>query len=230
MRGLNRLIRDCLRRQDAGLSLVELLVGMGLTTLLMILVGSMFVQLTKITTNSTTSQNTTQVASNAANTISSVLGTATTVATSTSVTPAIVSGTRSSLTLYSYASTDALDPAPVRVAFTLDASAKLTDTRCTAKRTGGYWTFTTCAASSTRTVAMGLQAPSTTPAVNPLFTYLDASGQPIVIGTGSLTAANLTQVASIVVEVTVITGSPTSRPTVIRNTIVLRNLGLDPTL
>lgn len=229
MRALNRRFRALgLRTRDEGLSLTELLVGMGLTTLLMLLVGSMFVQLTKITTTSTQTQNMTQIASNAANAVSSVLGTATTVAVSgqTVADSAIVAGTRSSLTVYSYTNADPLNPAPVRVDFTLDSTGKLTETRCTAKRTGDFWTFGTCAATSTRVVASNLQAPSGT--VNPLFTYRNSAGQPIVIGTGSLSTTDRPKVSSIVVEITVLTSG--SRPSVIQNTIVLRNIGLDTDL
>ncbi len=52
---MNRLLRR-LRREDAGISMTETLVAVVLTTLMMAMVGTMFVQVTRITTASNDTQ------------------------------------------------------------------------------------------------------------------------------------------------------------------------------
>jgi Tfp pilus assembly protein PilW len=207
--------------------MAEILVAMMLTTLILVMVTSMFISTSKLTMAASQTRNSNGVAANISNSITSVLRVATTLAKSTSAIPdpAIVSGTRSSLTLYSYSNTNAANPAPVKVTFALDGSGNLTETRCTGVASGGFWTFGSCSATSTRTVGTGLLAPTST--ADQLFTYRDAGGTPFVIGTGSLSATQRAAVGSIIVTVRAqATGSQTD-PVIISSTVVLRNLGLD---
>jgi Tfp pilus assembly protein PilW len=216
-----------MRREDAGISMAELLVSSMLTVVVMALVGTMFVQVTRITTASNETQDYNGLASNAANELSAVLRVATTLAKSNVATPdpAIVAGTRSSLTIYTLSNTSATNPAPAKVTFTLDATEKITETRCTGVASGGFWTFTSCASTSSRSFGMGILLPTSTS--NQLFTYRDVNGDPILIGTGSLTAAQRAQVASITVTIRVKTVDSSTGAVLVSNTVVLRNLGLD---
>jgi hypothetical protein len=221
-----RLLRR-LRRNQSGISMTELLVASTLTLLVMAMVGTMFVQVTRITTASNDTQNYNGLASNAANELSAVLRVATTLAKSNVATPdpAIVSGTRSSLTIYSLSNTSATNPAPVKVTFDLDSTGKITETRCGGVSTNGFWTFTTCSSTSSRSFGRGILLPTGTS--DQLFTYRDVNGQPILIGTGSLTAAQRALVASITVTIRVQSAESSTGAVLVSNTVVLRNLGLD---
>lgn len=219
--------RMLLLREESGLSLAELLIAMMLTSIMLVMVGSFFIQTTKLTASATQLRESTGSAANIANGITSVIGVATTLSKAGSEIPdaAIVAGTRSSLTVYSYANTTASDPAPVKVTFTLDATGKVTETRCAGTKSAGFWTFGTCSASSTRTLGTGLLAPTGTS--DQLFTYRSGSGTEYAIGTGSLTATQRASVSSIIVTVRVQAEGSSTEPVVIRNTVVLRNLGLE---
>lgn len=216
-----------LRDDQSGLSMTELLVAAMLTTVMLALVGTMFVQITRLTTVANQTRTSNGVAANMSNSITSVLRVATTRAITGSVIPeaAIVAGTRSSLTVYSYSNTSAANPAPVKMSYALDASGKLTETRCVGTSSGGFWYFAPCATTSSRVLGTGLLAP--TGVSNQLFTYRDANGTPFVIGTGSLSDTQRASVGSITVTVRVRAEGTTTDPVFISSTVVLRNLGLD---
>lgn len=216
-----------LRDDASGMSLVELLVSCGLSILIMVMIATMFIQVTKITTASNQTHNSNGVVANVSNELSAVLRVATTLAISNVATPdpAIVSGTRSAVTLYSLSNTSATNPAPVRVTFTLSSTGRVTEDRCVGVASGAYWTFGSCASTSTRVLGDGILAP--TGVTNQLFTYNDVNGSPILIGTGSLTAAQRALVASITVNVRAQAPGSSTAPVLVSNTVVLRNLGLD---
>jgi Tfp pilus assembly protein PilW len=232
---IRRTLRG-MRDDDSGLSLVELLVSGLLTIAIMAMIGTMFIQTAKITANSTQTSKSNNVASNIANELTSAIRVATTLAKSGQILPdpAVVSGTRESLQIYSLSNTDPGAPAPVRITFAIVAGnpplielRSVTEERCTATPSGGFWTFSTCATTTTRN--LGGQVSAVTGTTDQFFTYYtDTAGtQPILIGTGSLSAAQRATVASIRVYVSVkATGSQTKQ-TVISNLVVLGNLGLE---
>lgn len=210
-----------IRDDQSGLSLAEILIAMMLTSLILVMVTSMLISTSKLTTAASQTRSSNGAAANISNSITSVLRMATTLAKSSSAVPdpAIVAGTASSVTLYSYSNTNAANPAPVKVTFTL-SSGTLTETRCTGVASGGFWTFGGCSATSTRTVGTGMTS-------DPLFTYRDANGTAYVIGTGSLSATQRAAVGSITVNVRVQASGTGTDPVIISSTVVLRNLGLD---
>jgi hypothetical protein len=141
--------------------------------------------------------------------------------------PAIVAGTRDGLTIYALSNTNPDTLAPVKVTFSINADRTVTESRCVATSSGGFWTFGTCASSSTR--RLGGNIMPITGVNDQMFTYLTSTGSPILIGAGSLTAAQRATVAAIVVNVSVkATGSETQQ-VVVSNKVVLGNLGLDST-
>jgi Tfp pilus assembly protein PilV len=222
MRGILRR----LRRDESGLSMSELLISMLLTMGILVMVTSMFIQTTRITSASIQTRNSNGIAANVANEISAVLRVSTTLAVpNTTPAPAVAAGTRSSVSVYAYSNTSASDPAPVKVTFTLDALNRVQETRCVGSSSGGYWSFNTCASTSSRYLGQGILPP--TGVTNQLFTYLDANNNPILIGTGALTLADREDVTSILVIVRAQPTTSKTDPVVIQNTIVLRNLGLD---
>jgi len=220
------MIRERMK-DESGMSFTELLIGMMLTSIMLLMAGSMFVQMTKITTASNQTQNSTRIASSSAKSITDVLGTATNLAVQNSAVPepAIVAGTSSSVTLYSYTNADPTNPAPTKMTYTLDTTGKLTETRCTGNASGVYWTFTTCATTLTRTLATTIQNASATVPV--LFTYRNADGTAYVIdSSGKLSDTQRKNVSSITVQVTALPAGATGNAAVISNTVVLRNIGL----
>jgi Tfp pilus assembly protein PilW len=230
MRALGRRLRR-VRDDASGLSLIEVLVSSALSLVILAMVATMYIQVTKITTAANQTHNSNGVAANVANQLSAVLRVATTLAKNNVATPdpAIVSGTRSAVTVYSLSNTSATNPAPVRVSFTLASDGTVTEDRCAGVASGAYWTFGSCSTTSTRVIGEGILAP--TGVANQLFTYLDVNGAqlvPGVGGTGSLTAAQRALVAKITITVRAQAPGSETDAVLFSNTVVLRNLGLDP--
>jgi hypothetical protein len=223
------MIRTALRRmrsEESGLSLIELLVSGLLTICIMVMIGSMFIQTAKLTTQSTQTSNSNAVASNIANEVTSVLRVATTLPKSGQILPdpAIVDGSPEALTLYSFSNTDPNNPAPVRIKFTISAlpDRAVIEERCTATTSGGFWTFGTCASLTTRNLG-GIVQPI---GGGPLFTYYGANGAQVALVSGS-SAADRRKVSSILVYVSVKANGSSTNKAVISNTVVMGNLGLE---
>lgn len=234
------MIQDRLRRmrenQD-GLSLAEILVAVMLSMIILVMVTSFFIQTAKVTTNAGQQRDANRNASNISNELTSVLRVASTLPKVNTATadPAIVDGTRSSLTVYSLSNTSATNPAPVKITFTLDGTGKVTETRCTGTANGNYYTFASCVTTTTRTLGTNVLAPTTTTGTTvqalvdtgQMFTYLDVNNAPMLIGTGSLSATQRNTVAKIVITVRTQGANSSAKPVVVSSTVVLRNIGLD---
>lgn len=217
-----------LRRDEAGLSLSELVISSMLTILVLSMVAVLFVQTTKITAASQQTNNSVSIASNVANEITSVLRVATTnLRTGQTVADAaIVSGTRSTLTLYSLSNTNADEPAPVMITYATDPLTQgLIETRCTAKKSGGFWKFAPCGETTTRDLGIGVLPATGTS--DQLFTYYDGNDVEMVIGTDNLSDAQRLRVAKIKVQVVALATESRNDPVKIVNTVVLGNLGLN---
>jgi Tfp pilus assembly protein PilV len=232
------MIRTALRRmrsEESGLSLIELLVSGLLTVCIMVMIGSMFVQTAKLTTQSTQTSRSNAVASNIANEVTSVLRVATTLPKSGQILPepAILSGDAETLTLYSFSNTDPNNPAPVRIKFTISSlpDRNVIEERCTATSSGGFWTFGACASLTTRNLG-GIVQPIGGSVVIPgvvseqFFTYYQANGTPILI-TPTSPSTDRAKVSSIRVYVSVKAPGSTTNKAVISNTVVMGNLGLE---
>jgi Tfp pilus assembly protein PilV len=229
---VNRVMR-ALRRDDSGLTMVEILISVMLTSILLAAAAGMMIQVSKITLNSNQTQNSTRIASNVSNGITNVIRMGTKIAKTGDVQDAaIAAATATSMTIYSNAATDYFNPGPTRVTWTLITSGAnmgdLVEDRCVAKSVGGYWTFTTCASAVTRTLGSGLKVPGTVTSgktAAATFTYLDVNNVAIPY-TSLSTDAQRKLVAGITVEITVQAPGSITAPSVIRNTVILRNLGL----
>lgn len=216
-----------LRADQRGLTMAEVLIASMLTMVILVIVTSMFVQTTRITSASNQTKQSNAVAANVMNELTAVLRVAATNPRSNSAIPeaAIQAATRSSITFYAYSNTNAANPAPVKVTFALNASNEVWETRCAGVASGGYYTFSSCASTSTRMLGKEVLAPTGT--ANQLFTYLDANGAAIVIGSGAMSSADRDRVASIKVQVRARDISSKNDPVFVSNTVYLRNLGLD---
>lgn len=222
---IRRAVRR-LRSEDSGLSLAELLVSGMLTVIILAMIGSFFISTAKLTANSTQTTNSTNDAANIANEITSVVRVATTLAKSGQAIPdpAIVSGTRDSLQIYSLSNTSASDPSPVLVKFSIQSDRTVKEERCPSSASNGFWVIGACSADVRH---LGGNIQELTDVNDQMFTYYNAAGSPIVIGAGSLTAAQRAQVASIRVYVSVRATGAKTKQVVISNLVVLGNLGLD---
>jgi hypothetical protein len=197
----------------------------------LVLVGSMFVSVAKLTTNTQLSRDGVAVATNATNVLSRAIRSATDNQTSATTTDAAVAAAgATSITLYSYA--DAVNPttpadqtnlAPWLIQYSLDAKNQIVEKRWVATASGSYWKFvsgTAATPKSTRTLS-GLYVQDTTGTL-PLFQYFDA-------GMNNLGASpSLPDIAFIRINVNLRSDSnPSATPIIISNTVGMPNLGLE---
>lgn len=210
--------------RDAGISLTELIVTVMVTGVLAAIVSTMFLNVALATSNSTATITRNGTAANVMDAVSTVIRVAAPNAVSTSPDPdpAVVAGTGSSLTVFSYVDANPTTVAPTRVGYRLDAQNNLVEDRWTATNASGYWVFTGSATS--RTIGGPLVTPTGT---DPLFVYLDDQGAVITPGGSGLTLAQRGDVAAIRVTVQVANSQSTgSSPIVLVSTIVMPNVAV----
>ena len=215
---MNTLKRRLDPKSDAGLSLVELLVAMLITSIVMVMVSAMFINVARITSTSNATTQRSSIGANVMDQVSKVIRTATNNAVATSIEPepAIVAGTATTLTLYTFVDAAPALPAPTKVGYRFE-NGYLVEDRWTASDSNGYWVFSGTA--SSRTIGGPLDT-----ANGALFTYLDSTGTVITPGGTGLSLAQRQSVASIRVTVRIINPTVTNDPIVIINTVGMPNL------
>jgi len=224
MTNLTKRLRAVLGPGDDGLSLVELLVSMMITGIVLAIVGSLFVNVARITTNSNATTVRNGVASNVMNEVTKVIRTAANNAVLGRTDPdsAIVTATPNTLTLYTFVDTAPALPAPSKVSFRIDTKGNLVEDRIQGTDSSGFWVFT--GAVRSRTVPGPIQSLT---GAGALFVYLDADANPILPTSGSLTAEQRAAVRSIQVTVRIANDPTTgSDPILIVNTVGMPNLEL----
>lgn len=213
---------------DRGLSLTELVVAAALSLLILAMVGTVFAQTAQLTSSATQNRDSNTVASNIAGELREVIGLAIQIPVQGSSTPlpAIKSGTATSLVINALVDVaDPANPAPTQVTFAVDAATGMvTESRCVAKSVSGFWTFTSCASTSTRKLGGAIVAPGS--GQSPLFSYLDGSGGTVAFAGGSLPATSLTNVASIIVSVKILAAGSKTAPVYLSSNIGMPNVGL----
>lgn len=208
-------------RRESGLSMVELLVSVLLSGLLLVLVGTTFVQLVRTTGTVTVARESAGSASTVVTELSKVIRSASTIpATSTlSAQPAIVSATANALTVYSYVDTTSALPKPTRVEFTIVAG-QIVEKRWATTSTKSPWLFPTLTSTVTYP---GIHVPNGS---TPLFTYLDATDTAVPPGAG-LSEDQRALIASITVSVRIRPSAPaTAKPVEIVNTVGMPNVAI----
>lgn len=203
-------------RSDEGLSLIELIVAMGVLSIVLIIVSNLFVTVSATTRAANTARSAVGQASNAMDELSRVIrmGSPNAVAGSPTSDPAVVAGTATSLTVLAYVDTSATTPVPTQVAFAVTSGA-LAETRTASAASGSFSVFT--GAVTNRTVASGLTSVA--------FAYAASDGTPITPDPVSgLSLAQRTAVASVTVTVTAPNGTD---PIVLTNTVLLTNVALN---
>jgi hypothetical protein len=221
---MSRLQRR-LRAEDSGIGMVELLVSMMLSAILLALVGTMFVNVAHATIDANRTREGSTSAANIANALSKVVRSSVRNAVSGQANPdpGVLAGTPDSITVYSLVDADSAAPAPVKVRFRV-SGGELIEERWSATAGGGYWTFGSAAAETSRILGGTVVAP--TGSEEPLFVYLDAAGAQIPAADSGLTAAQRETVAAVKVSVRVRPASAADAKTVVlQNTIGLPNIG-----
>lgn len=222
---------------EAGITLVEIMVSLLLTSLILAMIASLFVSTSKTTAQSQAIQGSTAVASNMANELSRVIRVAVPLAKtgSTDGDPAVFYAGREALAVYSdvdvdaYASISVRPTKPRLVKFELNAARQLVESRWDPTASGTYWVFagsdpTAVTAATKRNLGGNVSPAGTTP----LFTYFNSAGQAIAApATGSMTADLRATIRTICITVSVVpaAGAPAD-PVVVSNSIDLANLGL----
>lgn len=220
--------RTTSRRRDDGMTLLELVVAMGISSILIALIVTMFVGTTRSFSDQEGAVANSRLASTAMNEVTRILRAGTEIPVyGTSVNdPVFTYAGAEKIVMHSFIDAESSsDPAPLKVQFARNAANELVETRWTAYHDHvTYWKFN---ATSTyaRTIARSLLPPA---AATPLFRYYDKSGGVLTPASGaSLTAAQIRNIAS--VQVTMQVQSDESgrvAPVAIQNMVGLPNLGV----
>lgn len=222
-------------RADAGTTLAELLVTIMLLGFFLTILVGLVVNISRSFTEERAAGDNIRTASLAANEMTRVIRSGTEIRASGNPlnTPVFQSVGNESLTVHAFIDTEATDPRPVRVRFSVrtlgDGTRELREERFAAVASSGpYWTFSTTATSD-RLLTRHVSARTGNQPW--MFRYERADGTAVVPSTpgGLITdPAVLRQVARVVVTVRVQSDvTSRARPMVITNEVGIPNLGID---
>lgn len=216
-----------LRENDgSGFTLIELLVAMLITSMVLAMAGTFFVNVTKLTVAARASREGLAQAELAVGAVRTVVTMASdnTTADSGTTTPAVASGSATSLSVISYANSTAAAVVPSMYTYTVDASGYLTESRqAGVLASTGYWTFTGT------TTSRKIAGPFVTSSGTPFFSYIDSTGAVLTPTSTGLAATDLTKVAFVRVtaKVAAKTSAGVADPIVITSSIGLTNVYRD---
>jgi prepilin-type N-terminal cleavage/methylation domain-containing protein len=221
------------RGRDQGMSLVELLVSVMITSVLGVVITSLYVSTVTTTAEVSSVTVNTRQAANGMNEMARVIRAATEnpVPSQALSDPAFVSTVAAplsaeSLTVYAYVNLNSATEVPVKVRFSLDAERRLIETQwASTALAGGYFGFESTPR-STRILASTV-APAA-PGSPALFRYLLADGTELVLPpTGTLTTVQLRSIAAVQVSLTMQETLTDSHAAVtLENTVRIPNLAL----
>lgn len=212
-------------RGDDGLSLAELIVSIMVFGLIVTIVTTTFISLTKATAQARGIDANTRVASNSMNEVSRVVRAARTIPTpgGTEATSFSLATTESLTLTTAVNGADSLTTVPRKVTFSVAADRSLVETTVvgTPLKTD-FWQFVSTPTKRTLGGAVLTTASSGTP----LFTYYDFAGVALTPdATGALGAAQLPLIASVQVSLTVDrTTTRSSQAVTLQTTVSLSNL------
>lgn len=218
MIGRIRTRLDELRRREAGVSLMELIVYMAIAALVLTLAGTFYVSVARTTTQSVDRRNSTAEAQNMIDVLATDIRAGTNVpVTSTSTTWSVLSASPTSLTLITYTDAGPTFGAPYQVSFQVDASGRLVLSQWNPPASGPSTFPRTDTPSVTRYLGSGVTNPA-------IFSYLDSTSTPISAA-GGMDPAKYSKVAAVTVSLTV-QAPQSSVPVNLVNTIWMPNAGL----
>lgn len=222
------MMRPRSSRSDAGLTLLELLVAMGVSSILIALVATVFVTTSRMFTDQEGATDSARMASTAMNEVTRVVRAGTELPESgkTANTPVFAYAGAEKIEMAAFIDAESSkDPAPVKVSFGRNSANELVETRWAADRyLKIYWKFRDSPASA-RTIARSLLAPDKT---RPLFRYFDKDGAALTPAAGaSLSEDQRRNIASVQITMQVqANGSGRTAPVAIQNMVGLPNLGV----
>lgn len=215
-------------RADAGMTVLELIVAMGVSSILLALIVSMFVTASRSFSDQQGAVENSRLASTSMNEVTRVIRAGTEIPrwNDPDNDPVFVYAGAEQVIMHSFIDAGTSpDAPPVRVQFARGSGNELMETRWAAHRVHTtYWAFD-ATPSSTRLIARSL-TPAT--ASTPLFRYYDKDGVALTppVG-GSLTVAQIRNVASVRVTMRVQADeSGRVDPVSIQNVVGLPNLGV----
>jgi len=213
--------------KDEGLTLIELVVAMGISSILIALVVTMFTTTSRAINDQDAEVTNTRLASTAMNEVTRILRAGTEIPVYGSATndPVFVYAGAERIVMNSFIdATSSTDPAPLKVEFSRNADNELVETRWDAYHVyGTYWKFQTTSTYA-RTIARSLLPPDSSV---PLFVYKDKDGAVLTPASGaSLSTTQIRNIASVQVTMQV-QGDESGRvsPVVLQNLVGLPNLG-----
>lgn len=199
-RRLRSLVRD-----EHGISLMELLVAMSVTTVILVAIGGFVTAAIKGSAVNVAADLNGREASTAMTSMTRYLHVATTLPVAGRVLPdpAFVSASSTDITFYTYVNLTSTDEQPIKVRFYQDPTTKglvQTVTPSSYNATTGYYTFPSGAASTTTRLTGPIATPTTD---GPLFSFQTISNGSIDLAGGVVPAASLGAINSVVVNLEV---------------------------
>jgi len=213
-----------LRRDEAGVTLSELIVTMALMGMLLAMVMTIFVTFTRTFADERSASANTSAATIAMNELTRVIrsGTENPVASAALNEPVFSVASPENVVLQAYLDTDALDPEPVKVQFEITGDRTLVETRWDARAlSSGYFTFYNTAASQ-RTVVRQIATGG-----SPVFQFYTKDNVELTMpSSGSLSETDRRLIAAVKVTMTVQTDpSGDAKTATLENTVGIPNLG-----
>ena len=215
-------------RSERGVTLVELIVSTGLLTMMLIVVVTFFSSFSRTLNADLGSTNSATTAAVGMNEVTRIIrsGTEIPVSGQTLNLPVFIEASNENVLLYAFIDTDSVDPAPMKVRFSISGSGELTETRWASYVVNtSYWAFQNVAYSS-RVVARKIIAPTGSEPY--MFTFYDATGAVIATDqAGVIPAANLRSIAAVQISLKV-QADASGRADAVRlqNTVGIPNLGI----
>jgi len=234
---LARILRSSARpiRADRGFSMTELIVAIGLFSILATLIITAFTTFSTTFNRDRSSTSNVNMAAAGMNELTRVIRGGTSVPLSVgNELPVFESANRESLVLHTYLDTDALAPVPMKVRFEVNSTTReLRETRWTAYPNPAaprYWLFRTASDNGARLVASRIIAPAA--GETAMFSYyrIDPTTRNdalMPIPTGGFNTAQLLEIVAVEVTVKVQTDT-TNRadPMTLVNRVGIPNLGI----
>ena len=206
-----------IRRDDRGITVVELSIYMFIAAIVLTISGLTYVNVARSTVRAADTRSSTAEAQNALDVVTSDVRAATNVpVTSTQTTWAVLDGSPTQLTLITYTDAGPTFGTPYQVRFFVDAQSRLVLQQWNPP--AGTTTFPRATGpTSTRILANGVQSTS-------IFAYLDQNGAPLDASRG-LSSTDIPKVGAVTVSIAV--KAPNSSAVVTAyNTIWMPNAGL----
>lgn len=219
-----------LRADQAGLTLVELLVAMSLSLIVLTVAGSFLISSQKASVTASSVSRNTRAASAAMNEIGRVLRAATDNPVPTGDDPqyAFQYASATSVRFFAYVNLDSTLSQAVEVQLTLDPSTKrITETKWVGTAVAGnssYYAFPLSSASSLSAAPTSTRVLTSSAVNGSLFSFKDAAGNVLGTPTSAVAATDLLNIRSVGVTVTVGSSASDANAVTLSNTASMPNI------